>query len=207
MPGWHHWLNGHEFEWTPGVGDGRGGLMCCDSWGHKDGQVWATKLNWTEDSYKLWMMITVRKIRILEHHNHFNCETLPTRFLSVYCLYVFTELFLSFSSYVMSDSLQPHELQHARLSCPSLFPGACSNSCPLSRWCHPAIPSSVTPFSSPQFFPASGFFSNELTLCTRWLKYWSFSFNISPSNEYSGLIFFRIDWFDLLVQGILKSLL
>jgi len=131
----------------------------------------------------------------------------PTRFLSVYCLYVFTELFLSFSSYVMSDSLQPHELQHARLSCPSLFPGACSNSCPLSRWCHPAIPSSVAPFSSPQFFPASGFFSNELTLCTRWLKYWSFSFNISPSNEYSGLISFRIDWFDLLVQGILKSLL
>ena len=68
-------------------------------------------------------------------------------------------LLLLFSCKVVSDSLQPHELQHARLPCPSLSPGICSNSCPLSRWCHPIILSSVVPFSScPQSFPASGSF-------------------------------------------------
>ena len=79
----------------------------------------------------------------------------------------------------------------------------------LSRWCHLTISFSVIPFSSClQSFPPSGFFSNELTLRIRWPKYWSFSFSISPSNEYSGLISFRIDWFDLLaVQGTVKSLL
>ena len=111
-----------------------------------------------------------------------------------------------FSCSVVYDSLQPHELQHARLLYPSLTPRVCSNSCPLSRWCHPAVPSSVVP--SPPAFNLSQHqvFSNESTLCIRWPKYWSFSF--SPSNEYSGLISFRIDWFDLLVvQGILNSLL
>ena len=85
--------------------------------------------------------------------------------------------------------------------------GACSNSCPLSQWCHPTILSCVIPFSScPQSHPHP--FSNESTLHMRWPKYWSFSFSISPSNEYSGLISLRIDWFDLLaVQGTLKSLL
>ena len=60
----------------------------------------------------------------------------------------------------------------------------------------------------PSVFPSIRVFSNESALCIRWPKYWSFSFSISPSNEYSGLISFRIDWFDLLsVQGTLKSLL
>ena len=60
----------------------------------------------------------------------------------------------------------------------------------------------------PSIFPSIRIFSNEVALCMKWSKYWSFSFSISPSNEYSGLIFFRIDWLDLLaVQGILKSLL
>ena len=108
----------------------------------------------------------------------------------------------------MSDSLQLYGLHHARLPCPSPTPGACSNSCPLSQWCHPTISSSVVLFSSRlQSFPASGSFPMS-QLHIRWPKYWSFSFSISPSNEYSGLIFFRIDWFDLLaVQGTLKSLL
>ena len=67
---------------------------------------------------------------------------------------------LLFSHSVMSSSLWPHELQHARLPCPSLSPGVCSDSCPLSQWCHPTISSSVAPFSScPQSFPASGSFS------------------------------------------------
>ena len=193
----------------------------------------------------------------------------------------------------MSDSLQPHGLQHARPPCPSPTPRAYSNSCPLSRWCHPTISSSVILFSSylqsfpasksfqmSQFFttmlvcipnlcqfssvqslsrvrlfatpwiaarqaslsitnsrsslrrtsiesvmpsshlilsspllPSSIFpsikvFSSESALHIRWPKYWSFSFNISPFNEYSGLISFRMDWLDLLaVQGTLKSLL
>ena len=108
---------------------------------------------------------------------------------------------------VVSDSLQPHESQHARPPCPSPTSGACLNSCP-SR-CHPTISFSVIPFSCPQSFPASGrVFSNEAALCVRWPKYWSFSFNISPSNEHLGLISFSMDWLDLFeVQGTLKSLL
>ena len=87
-------------------------------------------------------------------------------------------------------------------------PRAYSNSCPLSRWCHPTISSSVIPFTSClQSFPASGS-SSESVLHIRWPKYWSFSFSISPPKEYSGLISFRMDWLNLLaVQGTLKSLL
>ena len=79
---------------------------------------------------------------------------------------------------------------------------------PLSWWCHPTILASVAPFSfCLQSCSASGSFPSELALHNRRLKYWSFSFSISPCNWYSGLIFFRIDWFDLLaVQGTLKSL-
>ena len=114
---------------------------------------------------------------------------------------------VQFSCSVVSDSLQPHGLQHTRLPSPSPTPGACSNSCPLSWWCHPTISSSVIPFSSClQSFPASGSF--QWVLHMRWPKYWSFSFSIRPSNEYSGLISFRMDWLDLLAgQGTLKSLL
>ena len=115
---------------------------------------------------------------------------------------------VQFSRSVVSDSLQPHGLQHCRLLCPSPTPGVHSNSCPSSQWCHPDISSSVVPFSSRlQSFPASGFFPISV-LWIRWPKYWSFSFSISPSNEYSGLISFRMDWLDLLaVQETLKSLL
>ena len=68
-------------------------------------------------------------------------------------------LSVQFSCSVVSNSLQPHGLQHTRLPCPSLTPRACSNSCPSNRWCHPTISSSVVPFSSrPQSFPASGSF-------------------------------------------------
>ena len=108
----------------------------------------------------------------------------------------------------MADSFWPHGLWHARLACPSPTPGTCSNSCPWSLWCHPTISSFVIPFSSClQSFPIR-VFSNESVLHIRGLKYWSFSFSISPSDEYPGLISFRMDWFDLLaVQGTLKSLL
>ena len=115
---------------------------------------------------------------------------------------------VQFSCSVVSDSLQPHELQHTRLPCPSLSPRVCSDPCPSSRWCHPTISSSVDPFSSClQSLPASGSFPIESVLI-RWPKYWSSSFSISTSNEYSGLISFRMDWLDLLaIQGTLKSLL
>ena len=113
---------------------------------------------------------------------------------------------VQFSRLVMSNSLRPHGLQHARPPCPSPTPKLYSNSCPLSRWCHPTISSCVVPFCL-QSFPASGSFQMSV-LHIKWPKYRSFSFSISPSNEYSELISFRIDWFDLLVvQGTLKSLL
>ena len=112
-----------------------------------------------------------------------------------------------FSCSVVSDSLRHHGLQHARLLCPSPNPQACSNSCPSSMpskhliLCHPLL-------LPPSIFPSIRGFSNELALRIRWPKYRSFSFSIGSSNEYSGLISFRMDWLDLLaVQGTLKSLL
>ena len=114
---------------------------------------------------------------------------------------------VQFSSVTQSClTLWPHESQHSRPPCPSSTPGVYSNPCPSSWWCHPTISSSVVPFSScPQSLRV---FSNESTLRIRWPKYWSFSFKISPSNECSRLISFRMDWLDLLaVQGTLKSLL
>ena len=109
-----------------------------------------------------------------------------------------------FGRYVEPDSAT-HELQRARLLCLSLFPRVCWSSCPLHQWCHPTVSSSVVPFSS-CLHPSIRVFSDESVLRIRWPKYWSFS--ISPSSKYSGLISFRIEWFDLLaVQGTLKSLL
>ena len=109
----------------------------------------------------------------------------------------------------MSNSLWPHGLQHTRKPpCPSPTPGVCSNSCSLSRWCHPVIILCCPLLLLPSIFPRIRVFSKESALCIRWPKYWSFSFSISPSNENSGLISFRMDWLDLLaVQGTLKSLL
>ena len=133
---------------------------------------------------------------------------MPIRLTYLQNFTIFQVLSVQFSRSAVSDSLQPDESQHARPPCPSPTPGVHSNSCPSSRWCHPAISSSVVPFSScPQSLPAS-VFSNESTLRMRWPEYWSFSFSISPSNEQPGLISFRIDWLDLLaVQRTLKSLL
>ena len=107
----------------------------------------------------------------------------------------------------MSNSLQPHGLQHARLLCPTPTSGNYSDHI---HWVGDAIQQSHhLSFPSPSAFHLSqyqGLF-NETVLCIRWQKYWSFSFNISPFNEYSGLISFRIDWLDLPeVQGTLKSL-
>ena len=106
---------------------------------------------------------------------------------------------------VASNSLLPHGLQYVRFPCPSPTPRACSNSCPLE---------SVMPYNHfilcpllllPSLFPSIRVFSNESVLHFRWPKYRSFSFSISPSNEYSGLIFFRMDGLDVFVlQGTLR---
>ena len=113
-----------------------------------------------------------------------------------------------FSRSVVSESLQPHGLQHIRPPCLSPTPRVYTNSCPLSQWCHPTISSCHPLLLLPSIFPSIRVSSNESVLHIRWPKYWSFSFSITPSNEYSGLISFRMDWLDLLaVQGTLKSFL
>ena len=120
---------------------------------------------------------------------------------------------VQFSHSVLSNSLWLHACSTPGFPIHHQLPELTqtySNSCPLSRWCHPTISSSVVPFSSRlQSFPASGSFQwVSSSLPIRGPKYWSFSFNISPSNEHPGLISFRIDWLDLFaVQGTLKSLL
>ena len=113
---------------------------------------------------------------------------------------------VQFSQSVLSNSLQPHGLQ-ASLSITnsrSLLKLIYIESVMLSNhliFCRPLL-------LLPSVFPSIRVFSNKSALCIRWPKYWSFSFSFSPANEYSRLISFRIDWFDLLsVQGTLKSLL
>ena len=113
-----------------------------------------------------------------------------------------------FSRSVMSKSLWPHVLQHARPPCPSSTPGVHLNSLPSSQWCHPVISSSVVPFLLlPSIFPSIRVLSSESALLSRWPNCWSYSFNISPSNEHPVLISFRMDWLDFLaVQETLNSL-
>ena len=107
----------------------------------------------------------------------------------------------------MSNFLQPHGLQHTRLPCLSPSPKVCPSLFTESVMPTPISPS-LTLFFCLQSFPASGSFPVRQLFCIRWPKDWSFSFSISPSNEYSGLISFKIDWFDLLaVQEILNCLL
>ena len=108
----------------------------------------------------------------------------------------------------MFGSLRPHGLQHARPPYPSPTLGVYSNSCPSRRRCHPNISSCCPLLLPPSMFPSIRVFSNESVLRIRWPKHWSFSFSISPSNEYSGLVPFRMNQLDLLaVQGTLKNLL
>ena len=108
----------------------------------------------------------------------------------------------------MLDSLWPHELQHARIPCSSLSPGVCSNSCPLSQWCHLTILSSVAPFSScPQSFPASWSFPVSQLFASGSQSIGASASALVHSSEYPRLISFP-DWFDFLnVQGTLKILL
>ena len=120
-------------------------------------------------------------------------------FFSLYS-FIFSRMLynsVQFSHSVVSDSLQPHGLQHAYLSITNsqslhklMSIELVMSSNPLIL-CHPLL-------LPPSIFPSIRVFSNESVLCIRWPKYWSFSFSLSPSNEYSGLISFRMDWLDLL---------
>ena len=116
---------------------------------------------------------------------------------------------VQFGCSVVSDSLRPHEPQHARPPCPSPTPRVHPNPMSIEL----VMPSNHLILRHPLLLlppipPSIRVFSNESALCIRWPKYWSFSFNISPSNEHPGLISFRMDWLDLLaIQGTLKSLL
>ena len=115
---------------------------------------------------------------------------------------------VQFSRSAVSDSLRPHESQHARPPCPSPSPRVHSDSRPSTPWCHPAISTSVVPFSfCPQSLPASESFSMSQLFAWGGQSTGDFSFSIIPSKEHPGLIF-RMDWLDLLaVQETLKSLL
>ena len=169
-----------------------GGLACCSSWSSKESDM-TEQLNWTELNWKL-NLIMLRYSATWYHGNHRS----------------FHQIFWwsgQFSHSVVSDSLSPHGLQHARPSCPSPMPGAYSNSCLSRRWCNQS--SHYCPLLLlPSIFPSNRVFPKELVLRIRWPKYWSFSFSISLSNEYSDLLSFRIDCYDLLaVRGTLENLL
>ena len=111
---------------------------------------------------------------------------------------------LLFRHSVMSNFLRLHGLQHTRLPCPSPSPKFDQTHV---HGVSDAMQPSLSPFPAFNHSQNQSLF-NESVLCIRWPQYCSFSFSISPSNEYSGLISFRVDWFDLLVvQGTLKSLL
>ena len=140
-------------------------------------------------------------LKIILHSYHFFPQVFKQWELSLFCHCY------SVAKYV--DSLQPHGLQHGRLLCPPLLPRVCSNLCHLVELVnlsnHLILCCPLLLLLS--IFASIRVFSNELALRIRWPKYWIFSFNISPSNEYSGLVSFRIDWLKLLaVQGTLKSL-
>ena len=147
-------------------------------------------------------------IALISYKNQ-NYQIISVKLFSYFICKMTKTLSVQFSCSVVSDSLRPHELQHARAPCPSHTPGVHPDSMSVESvmpsnhliLCHPLL-------LLPSIFPSIRVFSNEAALCVRWPKYWSLSFSISPSNEHPGLISFRMDWLYLLaVQGTLKSLL
>ena len=128
---------------------------------------------------------------VLLGHYYFTSRIQAAWFWSIIVYFSAFFLFLKiamlfFSCSVVSDSLRPHGLQHSRLSCPSLYPGFFSNSCPLCQWGHLLL-------LLPSIFPSIRIFSSKLALHIRWSKYWSFNFRISSAKEYPRLISLRID--------------
>ena len=135
MAGWHHWLDGHESEWTLGIGDGQGGLAYCDSWGCKelDTTEW---LNWTELYLRIYLQgncgetdIENRLMDMWRGEDRVRCRERVT--------WKLTFISGQFSHSVESDSLWPQNSQHARPPCPSPIPRVHSDSRPSTQWCHP----------------------------------------------------------------------
>ena len=197
MAGQHHQFDGHESGWTLGVGDGQAGLACCNSWGRKESDT-TEWLNLTElrvPTSKIDFQDKVEKhVRYFHRHcNIINVLLLFIVFPSPSHVRLFatpwTAAHQASLSFTISWSLI--KLMSTESVMPSNHLILC---CPL--------------FLVPSIFPRIRFFSSESILYIRWPKYWSISFSISPSNEYSGLISFRIDCsYLLVVQGTLKSLL
>ena len=205
MAGWHHQLTGYEFEQALGDGEGQGSLACCSPWGCKESDT-TEQLNWT-DRLMDYNKCTTTSVTFQCHVIFGQLSSLILESLFMNILEHINHL-SQFSHSVVSDSLRPHGLQHTRLPCPSSTAGACWDSCLSSRDAiqpsHPLLSPSPPAFN----LPSIRVFSNNSFLCIKWPKYWGFSFSISPSNEYSRLISFRMDWLELLaVQGTLKSLL
>ena len=146
-------------------------------------------------SLLIWMLITSKKIASQHHQDWCLNEQLPHSLFSSSQSLSHVWLFVTPWTAACQDS-------------PSITNSwSLLNSCPASQWYHPTISSSVI-LLLPSIFPSIRVLSNESVLPIRWPKYWSITFSISPSNDYSGLISFRMNWLDLLaVQGTLKSLL
>ena len=193
MVGWHHWLDGHEFEEALGVGNGQGSLAYCSPWGRKESDT-TEQLNWTgKDMHLGDLPGSPWQLRLPDWLHRLWVWSLVLVVVQVFSpiqllVTPWTAAHQASWSFTVSWSLL--KLMSIELMMPSNHLILC---CPLPL---------------PSNFPSIRVFSSELALCIRWPKYWSFSFSISPSNEHPGLISFRMDWLDLLaVQGTLRSLL
>ena len=185
-------------------------MLCCNSLGSSEGLghelplllAWPYNKPFSAPNSDISASVTSLCVRHMDSHlvtksqiRHWlmNLRIYDFVFLKISFLQtkIVCKISVQFSSSVMFDSLQPHGLQNARPPCSSPTPGAYSNPSPLSQRCHPTISSSVALLLLPSIFPSIRVFSDESARHIRWPKYWSFS--ISPSNEYSGWVSFRID--------------
>ena len=193
MAGWHHWLDGRESEWTPGVGDRQGGLACCNSWGRKESDT-TERLNWTDNVIRInfltWGMSIVNQLKTKSEETLIKSaqrRKLGWIFLKIgfiwvqllSCVRLFATPWIAAcqASLSITNSRSLLKLMSIKLVMPSSHLFLCR---PLLLL--PLIPPSIRVFS------------NESALHMRWPKYWSFSFSISLSNEHLRLISFRMDW-------------
>ena len=198
MAGWHHWLDGRESEWSPGVGDGQGGLACCNSWGRRVGHDWVTELNWKNDYSKIveYKVNIYKSVTFVYNSNEQGKSenknsiilklALPNvirsdQSLSRVWLFVTPWITACQASLSITNSQSSFRLTSIKSVIPSSH----------LILCHPLL-------LLPPIPPSIRVFSNDSTLCRRWPKSWSFSFSIISSKEIPGLISFRMDWLDLL---------
>ena len=201
MAGWHHWLNGCESEWTPGVGDGQGGLACCDSWGRKESDT-TERLIWSD--LMLYIVINIYISYKYLYCYKYSFPMLMTKNLrrtnSITLKYLLINFLLTFSSVQSLSCVQLFATPWTSARQASL--SITNSQSPLKLISIESVmPSNhlilCCPFLLlPSIFPSIKIFSKEEVLHIRWPTYWSFTFSISPSNEHPGLISFRMDWLD-----------